>query len=55
MCSSDLGEAGGRVVAAGTPIELASDARSITGPFLARELSRADASPKRRRRQEVAS
>jgi excinuclease ABC subunit A len=32
------GEAGGRVVARGTPAELARDARSITGPFLRREL-----------------
>jgi excinuclease ABC subunit A len=54
------GEGGGRVVAQGTPLELASDPRSITGPFLARELSRADRAPSTkgtngRRRQEVAS
>jgi excinuclease ABC subunit A len=52
------GEAGGRVVAVGTPLELASDPASITGPFLARELARADAVPMtvgKRRRQEVAS
>ncbi len=34
------GEAGGRVVARGTPQELAADRNSPTGPFLARELSR---------------
>ncbi|MCC7013737.1 MAG: excinuclease ABC subunit UvrA [Planctomycetes bacterium] len=31
------GEAGGRVIAQGTPEELARDPRSITGPFLARD------------------
>jgi len=52
------GEEGGRVVAAGTPLELAADPASITGPFLARELARADlhvskpaASPRSRRRE----
>jgi excinuclease ABC subunit A len=52
------GAAGGRVVAAGTPLELASNPASITGPFLARELARADGAPAsgtRRRRQEIAS
>jgi excinuclease ABC subunit A len=32
------GEAGGRIVARGTPAELARDPASVTGPFLAREL-----------------
>jgi excinuclease ABC subunit A len=32
------GEAGGKLVARGTPAELARDPRSVTGPFLAREL-----------------
>jgi len=36
------GEAGGRVVASGSPLELAGDPASITGPFLARELARID-------------
>ena len=36
------GAAGGRVVAKGTPRELAQDAGSATGPFLARELARAE-------------
>ncbi|MFN0006442.1 MAG: excinuclease ABC subunit UvrA, partial [Planctomycetota bacterium] len=35
------GAAGGRIVATGTPEEMAANARSITGPFLARELDRA--------------
>jgi excinuclease ABC subunit A len=53
------GEEGGRVVAAGTPLELAADPASITGPFLARELARADVRPAkpagvpRARRREV--
>jgi excinuclease ABC subunit A len=55
------GAAGGRVVAAGTPLELAADPASITGPFLARELGRADvrgtktAARSRPRRSGVAS
>jgi excinuclease ABC subunit A len=53
------GEAGGRVVASGTPLELASDPASITGPFLARELARQDEGSPRRtaraRRREVAT
>jgi excinuclease ABC subunit A len=40
------GAAGGRVVATGTPLELAADAASITGPFLARELARATRRPR---------
>jgi excinuclease ABC subunit A len=53
------GEAGGRVIARGTPTQLAADARSITGPFLARELDEPSviATPQRARakakRQEV--
>jgi excinuclease ABC subunit A len=35
------GPAGGRIVAAGTPEEVAADKHSITGPYLARHLSRA--------------
>jgi excinuclease ABC subunit A len=35
------GPDGGRVVAAGTPEEVAADPRSVTGPYLARHLSRA--------------
>jgi len=34
------GESGGRAIASGTPAELARDPRSVTGPFLARELAR---------------
>jgi excinuclease ABC subunit A len=34
------GPSGGRVVAAGTPAEVAADADSVTGPYLARHLSR---------------
>jgi excinuclease ABC subunit A len=37
------GAAGGRIVARGTPEELARDPRSPTGPWLARELARAGA------------
>ena len=33
------GPAGGRIVAAGTPAELAADDNSVTGPYLARHLS----------------
>jgi excinuclease ABC subunit A len=33
------GPAGGRVVAAGTPEEVAADPDSVTGPYLARHLS----------------
>ncbi len=36
------GAEGGRVVCTGTPLELAANTASITGPFLARELVRAD-------------
>jgi excinuclease ABC subunit A len=53
------GEAGGRIVAAGTPREVAADRASITGPFLAAELARAAARPRRRtngdRARELAS
>jgi excinuclease ABC subunit A len=48
------GEGGGRVVAAGTPGDLAADPDSITGPFLVREISRAPRSA-RPRRKEVAT
>ena len=48
------GAAGGRVIAAGTPGELAADAASVTGPFLARELERAANRP-RSRAKELAS
>jgi excinuclease ABC subunit A len=34
------GPAGGRVVAAGTPEEVAADSGSVTGPYLARHLRR---------------
>ena len=34
------GPAGGRVVASGTPAEVAANADSVTGPYLARHLSR---------------
>jgi excinuclease ABC subunit A len=34
------GPAGGRVVASGTPQEVAANADSVTGPYLARHLSR---------------
>jgi excinuclease ABC subunit A len=37
------GEAGGRVIAAGTPAELAAAPDSVTGPWLARELAPAPA------------
>ncbi len=37
------GESGGRVIAAGTPEELARDPASVTGPWLARTLSTAGA------------
>jgi excinuclease ABC subunit A len=50
------GEAGGRLIARGTPSELARDRRSVTGPFLARELERAPArapAPRRASRAEV--
>ncbi|HVS18060.1 MAG TPA: excinuclease ABC subunit UvrA [Planctomycetota bacterium] len=45
------GAAGGRVLAEGTPEELAREPASVTGPFLARELARAEgAGPARRPR-----
>jgi excinuclease ABC subunit A len=34
------GPAGGRVVASGTPQEVAANADSVTGPYLARHLNR---------------
>jgi excinuclease ABC subunit A len=34
------GPAGGRVVASGTPREVTANAGSVTGPYLARHLSR---------------
>ncbi len=43
------GEAGGRVIAAGTPEELARDPASVTGPWLARTLGAADAAPEETR------
>jgi len=48
------GAAGGRVIAAGTPREIARDPASVTGPFLARELDRAANRP-RARAKELAS
>ncbi|NLH69049.1 MAG: hypothetical protein GX454_02545, partial [Brooklawnia sp.] len=36
------GKDGGRVVASGTPIELALDPASVTGPYLARHLRRGE-------------
>ena len=36
-----VGAAGGRVVASGTPPEVAANGDSVTGPYLARHLSRA--------------
>jgi excinuclease ABC subunit A len=45
------GAEGGRVVALGTPVEMAGDAKSLTGPYLRRELKRAKGGrPKKRRR-----
>jgi len=53
------GAAGGRVVAMGTPREMAADPASITGPFLARELDRTATRPRGRlpgdRARELAS
>jgi excinuclease ABC subunit A len=52
------GAAGGRVIARGTPAELARDARSITGPFLRRTPAKGRAPTKsapRASRAEVAS
>jgi excinuclease ABC subunit A len=51
------GESGGRAIAGGTPAELARDARSVTGPFLARELARRSpgALPAARRRRAASS
>jgi excinuclease ABC subunit A len=55
------GAEGGRVVAAGTPLELAANPDSITGPYVARELTRLDTSAvrstagARARRREVAT
>ena len=55
------GAEGGRVVAAGTPLELAENPDSITGPYVARELARSDPQAGRRaagvrpRRREVAT
>jgi excinuclease ABC subunit A len=46
------GQAGGRVVAEGTPEELARDRTSPTGPFLARELARSSAAASRGTRRE---
>ncbi|MFT5288534.1 MAG: excinuclease ABC subunit A [Candidatus Paceibacteria bacterium] len=40
------GAEGGRVIAAGTPVELRSDADSITGPWLAAELAPARPKPR---------
>jgi excinuclease ABC subunit A len=34
------GPAGGRVVASGTPAEVAANSESVTGPYLARHLNR---------------
>jgi excinuclease ABC subunit A len=34
------GPDGGRIVAAGTPAEVAADKASVTGPYLARHLAR---------------
>jgi excinuclease ABC subunit A len=34
------GPSGGRIVAAGTPAEVAADPASVTGPYLARHLAR---------------
>jgi excinuclease ABC subunit A len=45
------GAAGGRVVASGTPAEVAADAASLTGPYLARELERAAGKAARGRRK----
>lgn len=45
------GEAGGRVIARGTPAELARDASSVTGPWLARELAPEAAAQRRARRR----
>ncbi|MGC4106237.1 MAG: excinuclease ABC subunit UvrA [Thermomicrobiales bacterium] len=41
------GDAGGRIVAAGTPADVAASAGSITAPYLARELGEAEAAPLR--------
>jgi hypothetical protein len=43
------GADGGRVIATGTPAELAADPDSLTGPFLARELERAAGAATRER------
>ncbi|MFM7296645.1 MAG: hypothetical protein ACKO4Q_05410 [Planctomycetota bacterium] len=47
------GEAGGRVIAIGTPEELARDPRSITGPFLSADSAPRTKSPARGRRIEA--
>jgi excinuclease ABC subunit A len=44
------GEAGGRVIARGTPRELAREPASVTGPFLERDLERAPSAPRPRAR-----
>jgi excinuclease ABC subunit A len=56
------GAEGGRVVAAGTPLELAANPRSITGRYVAHELARSEragapstAPGARARRREVAT
>jgi len=47
------GEAGGRVIARGTPEELARDSRSVTGPFLATDSAPRNTPPARQERIEA--
>ncbi len=47
------GEAGGRVIARGTPEELSRDPRSVTGPFLATDSASRNSPPARPGRVEV--